>query len=150
LTGNRSLQAALVDLLEGSAGWTFDLAAANQDWTAFSGRDNWSALINFILEDTATARAPRYAGLLHPERGYGEQVMFMQLADKQSSTVMMSHYDHVASHSFAAKFLDRMLQARFDGVRGVPPYGPREPDYDEEDGGPMSVAVIEFTLPRRD
>jgi len=149
LTGNRSLQSALVDLLEGSAGWVFNLAAANQDWTAFSGRDNWSALINFILEDTATALAPSYARGVHRERGYGEQGMFLQYADKQSNTAMVSHPYDWAPHSFAAKVLNRMRRAYRDGIRGVPPYDPREPDDDEEGGGPMSVAVIEIALPRR-
>lgn len=150
LPGTRSLQAALVDLLEGSAGWAFDLAAPNQDWTAFSGSDNWSALINFILEDTARARAPSYARRLHRERGYGEQLMFMQFAGKQPSTVIVSRSYDEAPHSFAAMISDRMLGTRPDGVRGAPPHGPREPDYDSEDGGPMSVAVIEIALPRRD
>lgn len=57
LTGTSPLQTTLVDLLEGTAGCAFDLATANQDWTAFSGHDNWSALINFILKDTASSLA---------------------------------------------------------------------------------------------
>lgn len=150
LMGNRSLQAVLVDLLEGSAGWVFDLATDKQNWTSFSGRDNWSALINFILEDTAMALAPRYARLRHHERGYGEQLMFIQYLDKQSSIVTVSGSYDVAPDSFAAKVLDRMPRTRRNGVRGEPPYRPREPDYNEEDGGPMSVAVIEITLQRRD
>ena len=150
LTGTRTLQATLVDLLEGSTGWAFDLAAANQNWTAFSGSDNWSALINFILEDTARALAPSYARQLYHTRGYGEQVMFMRYADRPSSTVTISQSYDDAQDSFAAKILDQMLRTPRDGVGGEPPYRPREPDYDEEDGGPMSVAVIEITLPRRD
>lgn len=150
LMGNRSLQTALVDLLEGSAGWEFDLATDKQNWNWFSGRDNWSALINFILEDTAMALAPRYASVLRDERGYGEQLMFIQYPDKQSRIVTVSRPYDVAPNSFAAKVLDRMHRSHRDGVSGVPPYRLREPDYNEEGGGPMSVAVIEVTLQRRD
>lgn len=150
LTGTRTLQATLVDLLEGSAGWAFDLAAANQDWTAFSGRDNWSALINFILKDTASSLAPSYARRLHHKRGFGEQLMFMSYSDWPSSTATMSLSYDEAPDSFSAKLLDKILAERRDGVKGEPPYRPNEQDYDEEDGGPMSMAVIEIALPRRD
>lgn len=151
LTCNRSLQAALVDLLEGSAGWSFDLASINQNWTAFSGSDNWSALINFILEDTATARAPSYVRRLNPNRGFGEQFMFMRHTGKSVNTFMVSQSCGAAvSHSFAKKVSDQIYRPGFSGGIGKPPYSPREIDYEEEDGGSMSVAVIEINLPRRD
>ncbi len=150
LTGNRSLQAALVDLLEGSAGWAFNLAAANQDWTAFSGSDNWSALVNFILEDTASALAPSYARRLNIARGYGEQAMFELYVGKQPSRVFVSQFYDKSSHSFAAKVSGQMDRLHRYGVGGEPPYGPREPDYYGENGGRMSLAVIEITLPRTD
>lgn len=150
LTGTRTLQATLVDLLEGSAGCAFDLAAANQYWTAFSGSDNWSALINFILEDTASSFAPSYVRRLHHKRGFGEQLMFMRYPDWPSSIATMSRSYDEAPDSFSAKILDQLLGERRDGFRGEPPYRQNEPDYDEEDGGPMSVAVIEITLPSRD
>lgn len=151
LTCNRSLQAALVDLLEGSAGWSFDLASTNQDWTAFSGSDNWSALINFILEDTAVALAPSYVRRLQSKRGFGEQFMVMNRTGKSASTFMLNQSDEAAaSHSFAEKVSDQIYRFGFSGDIGEPPYSPLEIDYEEENGGPMSVAVIEINLPRRD
>jgi hypothetical protein len=150
LTGTCPLQTTLVDLLEGSAGWAFDLATANQDWTAFSGRDNWSALINFILEDTGRSLAPSYARRLHSTRVYDDQLMFMTYFNWPSSNVTMSRSYDEAPDSFSAKILGQILGERRDGFRGEPPYRQNEPDYDEEDAGPMSVAVIEITLPRRD
>lgn len=150
LTGTRTLQATLVDLLEGSAGWAFELAAINQNWKAFSGCDNWSALINFILEDTAKSLAPSYASRLYPTRGYGDQLMFMSYSDWPSNAVMMSRSYDEAPDSFSAKILDQILGERRDGVRGEPPYRPNEPDFSKDDDGPMSVAVIEITQKRRD
>jgi hypothetical protein len=51
----------LVDLLQGQTGWSFDLPPTNADWTHFvsaQNRDDWSMLVNHLLERTF-ARRPK-------------------------------------------------------------------------------------------
>ncbi len=63
----------LVDILEGNQGWAFALPPTGKNWTHFSvpaNRDDWSMLINFLLEKTfSTPLTSLQHAIRGPDRG---------------------------------------------------------------------------------
>lgn len=84
VTATVPLQDVLVDFLEGSAGFDFSLSSPGESWTVLdTSGDKWSALINFILQDSVNVKSPRYARSFWSRRSEGERCFSFATLDSQ-------------------------------------------------------------------
>lgn len=73
------LAKTLVRQLQGAEGWSFDLPPAHTpSWSYFTGKDDWAALINYLLEETFSKPLRSLRSMMRqPNRG-NDHAMFLQ------------------------------------------------------------------------
>jgi hypothetical protein len=149
----------LVDQLQGKRGWSFHLSPVGKDWSHFTTlpkRDDWSALVNYLLEQTA---ALPFKNLGTPRRGSEEQLHFG--GSTPNGNVMFSIIDHDLSAlqrssrqtAIHRQWADENPAGRVtpdsiqwtgpDGVGGAGGGDPA-PEYYAPENGPISVVVYEI------
>lgn len=151
---SESLASVLVDLLRGVCGWEFDLPPGGHGWNHFAvppQRDDWSMLINFLLEDTFKgSMSPRLAipagqGI----RGKEEQLFFSATAPRTGSMFLItdgySHLGQFATATGGGTDIPQWRPASFDnwgGDGGRP--GQADNGENAPEGGPISALIIEL------
>ena len=96
VTASETFSSVLVGLLQGSYGWKFDLPPDGQDWNYFkSPRDDWSMLINYLLENTFKLEMGTYFNKLqatngHTSRGKEEPLFFLAPPPNKPSMFLMT------------------------------------------------------------
>lgn len=149
-----SLPSILIGLLQGNFGWLFDLSPAGQCWKFFtqdSERDDWSMLINYLLEETF--RKPLSAALQVPadqiNRG-NESPMFMvaQSPNKLPMFFISDGFDNsimknlVVNDNFSSTEWKSSNFANFNGDGGSINWEINVNEREPIDG-PISAIVIE-------
>ncbi len=151
----------LVGMLLGNFGWEFDLPPSGQDWqaiAALSPRDDWSTLINYLLEETFTKAlsGKQRAAMGRSDRGQ-EDTLHLKATNSLGLPMFFSGYE--ISESMVGQFPLRkedigtdFWQPNPDGVLSVSGNGNstdnREPSESGEspEGGPISAVLIEFGM----
>lgn len=81
ISAQNCLADTLIQMLTGTQGWKFDLPPPNLTWQHFAqahARDDWSMVINFLLEKTfSTALTTLQSAVGGPDRG-GDYAMYLQ------------------------------------------------------------------------
>ena len=160
VTASVPLQDLLVDLLEGGAGYNFELSSPGDSWTVlYQAGNKWSALINFILQDALAAKSPRYARSFWPRRFGGEVLVALEELDAGWFPTLMvnSHLSPLARSNpaeFAPALISRIVGASpssQEPPNNDPPSddGEQVEDGDERWGG-MSVVVMEVSARRQE
>jgi hypothetical protein len=151
---SESLASVLVDLLRGACGWEFELPPGGHDWSHFAvfpKRDDWSMLINFLLEDTFKgSMSPRLAiPVGQGIRGKEEQLFFSAMAPRTDSMFLItdgySHLRQFATATGGGTDTPQWRLASFDNWGGDGG-GPGQTDTGENapEGGPISALIIEL------
>lgn len=150
----------LVNLLRGQTGWPFDLPPAGADWKHFAGaqnRDDWSMLINHLLERTF-ARHPKvmiagggsgrrheqYCFLYQPSDinlplGFG---LISDAVDRVSNLVVAESVNGRMGPNFARAVLGH--------VGGGGDQNVERPRGDDDSDGPISAIVLSLNEDERE
>lgn len=156
VTANVPLQQLLVDLLEGTVGWGFQLAAPGRPWSDLDNSPTkWSALVNYILQETAASISPSYLRVVRTSRGNGEQRLFLPTSTSHGLSFSTLNIDsnglgdaHRASWGEFALELRNKYLAENDSRRDEPPRSPGNDSGESDDGqwGGISVVVVEVSV----
>lgn len=149
-----TLSSVLVDLLRGASGWKFDLPPSGQNWTWFaasSQRDDWSMLMNFLLEDTFKgSMSNRLAiGAGQSSRGKEEPLFFRATAPRNGSMFLMTD-GHSGRGQFATASSEdsstpEWRPASFENWSGDGgANGRSDGDETQPEDGPISALILEL------
>lgn len=154
-----ALSEILVRLLHGDAGWAFTLPPVGADWRHFaacSPRDDWSMLINYLLERTAKLPLVQLRGVAGASsrgaegplwfRGPQDKFAVVHHAADAAASTPLSHLVSAADAGRIEPSSDwRLADMPGDGGDGDnPPPFMLEEDDDGPRNGSISVLVLEL------
>lgn len=162
-TATECLAGTLVELGLGNRGWDFELPPAGANWSHFASpatRDDWSMLINYLLEVTLVP-ASKYipATVTNPSGQRGaEHQMFLRASGARGEMYAFGSYE--AGHRLAplgwisgtdVEYAPRWTELNNNPLAsdgGAPPSSVPDGMPGESESGPISVIVFEVEMCR--
>jgi hypothetical protein len=160
VTSTTCMAQTLVDLVHGRVGWDFELPPNGANWSHFTApayKDDWSTLVNYLLEDTFLRRT-KYVSLVGANaRGFrgNDQMMcivhmdgdekfyhvFAGVDDAITGPAPLDWLAHTETHAHTVAYWDGPRSAEF-----WPPPSNRSTRADgEPEDGPISAIVFEVS-----
>lgn len=150
------LASVLVGLVQGSYGWSFELSPSGKNWQHYEGmkhRDDWSMLINFLLEETFNRPINRalQATLGQQARGQDSPLFLVNGTNAMKPSFFVS--SGLSQSSFTSQFKvsgaeeSGWVEGDLEGFFGGGGNWSRDAnsEVDDSDGGSISSIVIELS-----
>lgn len=150
------LAAVLVGLIQGSYGWPFELSPRGEHWKYYEDlkrRDDWSMLINFLLEDTFSKPINRALQATVGQQARGQDSPLFLVTGTNSMKPSFFVSSGFSQSSFTSQFEVSVTEGKdwvegdLEGFFGGGGNWSRDanPEIDDSDGGPISSIVIELS-----